>query len=205
MRHYLQEIGYTDTIIDVRSNRVRSLLGLSNLNEELTTEQAANKILSNSKLLKSKNTESLNPSNMLVNDAESSVLATFEFLNNQTDNGIIEGIKVDDDDYIDNETGTVGSDETEEVLNEFDMILNNRMDLNEHDLANWKSNGKKASSSHLCFTFLIVILFYLSFLVTKDVDIGELASLTETNNVIDCNTTLSTEVRKTWSQKYILK
>lgn len=30
---YLQEIGYTDTIIDVRSNRVRSLLGLNN-NEE---------------------------------------------------------------------------------------------------------------------------------------------------------------------------
>jgi len=26
----LQEIGYTDTIIDVRSNRVRSLLGLNN-------------------------------------------------------------------------------------------------------------------------------------------------------------------------------
>lgn len=43
------------------------------------------------------------------------------------------------------------------------------------------------------------------FPVTKDVDIGELASLTETNNVIDCNTTLNTEVRKTWSQKYILK
>ncbi len=28
LRQYLQEIGYTDTIIDVRSNRVRSLLGL---------------------------------------------------------------------------------------------------------------------------------------------------------------------------------
>jgi hypothetical protein len=27
---YLQEIGYTDTIIDVRSNRVRLLLGLNN-------------------------------------------------------------------------------------------------------------------------------------------------------------------------------
>lgn len=26
----MQEIGYTDTIIDVRSNRVRSLLGLNN-------------------------------------------------------------------------------------------------------------------------------------------------------------------------------
>lgn len=33
MFRYLQEIGYTDTIIDVRSNRVRSLLGLNN-NEE---------------------------------------------------------------------------------------------------------------------------------------------------------------------------
>lgn len=29
---YLQEIGYTDTIIDVRSNRVRSLLGLHDNN-----------------------------------------------------------------------------------------------------------------------------------------------------------------------------
>ena len=29
---YLKEIGYTDTIIDVRSNRVRSLLGLSDQN-----------------------------------------------------------------------------------------------------------------------------------------------------------------------------
>lgn len=27
---YLQEVGYTDTILDVRSQRVRSLLGLSN-------------------------------------------------------------------------------------------------------------------------------------------------------------------------------
>lgn len=29
IKRYLQEIGYTDTIIDVRSNRVRSLLGLN--------------------------------------------------------------------------------------------------------------------------------------------------------------------------------
>ena len=29
---YLKEIGYTDTIIDVRSNRVRSLLGLNDQN-----------------------------------------------------------------------------------------------------------------------------------------------------------------------------
>lgn len=156
LRHYLQEIGYTDTIIDVRSNRVRSLLGLSNLNEELTSEQAANKVLQ-SKLMKSKGKlESMNPANMLVNDAESSVLATFEFLNNQNDNGMIEGIKADDDDYIDNaEQGSVGNDETEEVLNEFDLILNNRMDINEHDLTNWKSSGK---------LFKLTLLFNIYFI-----------------------------------------
>lgn len=29
LRQYLQEIGYTDTIIDVRGNRVRQILGLN--------------------------------------------------------------------------------------------------------------------------------------------------------------------------------
>lgn len=34
LRQYLQEIGYTDRIIDVRSNRVRALLGLNNNDEQ---------------------------------------------------------------------------------------------------------------------------------------------------------------------------
>lgn len=34
LRQYLQEIGYTDTIIDVRASRVRSILGLNNANEQ---------------------------------------------------------------------------------------------------------------------------------------------------------------------------
>lgn len=34
LRQYLQEIGYTDRIIDVRSTRVRALLGLNNNQEQ---------------------------------------------------------------------------------------------------------------------------------------------------------------------------
>jgi striatin 1/3/4 len=34
LRQYLQEIGYTETIIDVRSNRVRLILGLNNNQQE---------------------------------------------------------------------------------------------------------------------------------------------------------------------------
>lgn len=63
--------------------------------------------------------------------------------------------------------------------------------------------GSQAVSCLPFYDYFVFNCFLFS--VTKDVDIGELASLTETNNVIDCNTTLSTEVRKTWSQKYILK
>lgn len=36
LRRYLQEIGYTDTIIDVRSNKVKTLLGLNNINNNNT-------------------------------------------------------------------------------------------------------------------------------------------------------------------------
>lgn len=36
---YLHEIGYTDTIIDVRSSRVRNLLGLNNNNNLSGVEQ----------------------------------------------------------------------------------------------------------------------------------------------------------------------
>jgi hypothetical protein len=32
LKQYLQEIGYTDTIIDIRSSRLRTLLGLKSLN-----------------------------------------------------------------------------------------------------------------------------------------------------------------------------
>lgn len=41
LRSYLQEIGYTDTIIDVRSNRVRAMLGLNNNNAANSAAQAA--------------------------------------------------------------------------------------------------------------------------------------------------------------------
>lgn len=78
----------------------------------------------------------------MVNDTESSVLATFEFLNNQSDNGIIEGLEVDVEDAIDHDSGSLENDESEDVLNEFDLVLNNRMDMNERDLPNWNQSGK---------------------------------------------------------------
>lgn len=139
LRHYLQEIGYTDTIIDVRSNRVRSLLGLSNQNEEVTNQQQQQQSQPAPKQnqFQTKRKKDYDPSNMMAYESESSVLATFEFLHNQNDE---ESNDVEDEDI----DGSLGPIETEEVLNEFDMILNNnRIELNEHDMK-WKpQNGIK--------------------------------------------------------------
>lgn len=135
MRQYLKEIGYTDTIIDVRSNRVRSLLGLSNFNEEYGSEQTTNKVLNQTQMAQIKKERKF--AKEAATDAESSVLATFDFLHNTTDNGMIEGID-DEEDVLDNDSGAMGG---EEVLNEFDMFINPGIDLPSSNLHSWKSNA----------------------------------------------------------------
>lgn len=119
---YLQEIGYTDTIIDVRSNRVRSLLGLgpsSNnnnnsdaLKEEVNgggasgTAAGAGSSSSDAAGVNSKRmsesqgrrapAKKIPPASLaeaIINDTEAAVMANFDFLAQE---GV--GIEVDDDD-----------------------------------------------------------------------------------------------------------
>lgn len=139
LRQYLQEIGYTDTIIDVRSNRVRSLLGLNNnlnhnnnnnLNNSVNeVHEGGNLNEMNSSVIKvGKNPQSSgkgarsggggsHPSTGMITDTEASVLATFEFLNDQrssanrsTGNHGSTGSsgEDDDDDGDEDEMGTDG-------------------------------------------------------------------------------------------------
>lgn len=100
LRQYLQEIGYTDTIIDVRSNRVRSLLGLNNnlnhtnnnlnnsvneVNEDGNLNDMNSSVIKIGKNPMSKGRQGPggHPSSGMITDSEASVLATFEFLNDQ--------------------------------------------------------------------------------------------------------------------------
>ncbi|XP_023234216.1 striatin-3-like isoform X2 [Centruroides sculpturatus] len=98
LRQYLQEIGYTDTIIDIRSARVRSLLGLNNnigdqdkqlnvvMNGDQTTKRA-NDV--HNRRIPGKKINSIAENTLM--DAEASVLATFDFLAS-------ENVDVDDED-----------------------------------------------------------------------------------------------------------
>lgn len=208
LRQYLQEIGYTDTIIDVRSNRVRSLLGLNNslsstiddpthlsADAQLASKATVNQIKSGTGT-QVRRVNQANATAGLVSDTEASVLATFEFLNDQRDGA--GGRGEDDEDDVDDEDD-MGEDldgsrpsfpmdvETEEVLAEFDFLNTHQQSPGNQKDVNWRN---------------------------RIPDIGELATLTM-NNESEMNgssgqnsslqNSLNTDFRKTWNPKYTLK
>ncbi|KFO33964.1 Striatin-3 [Fukomys damarensis] len=131
LRQYLQEVGYTDTILDVRSQRVRSLLGLSNSEPNGSVEtKNLEQILNGGESSKQKGQEIKRPSG--------DVLETFYFLENADDsdeeeeNDMIEGIPEGKDKHWVNKhkAGNEGltadlTDDlgTEEALKEFDFLV----------------------------------------------------------------------------------
>ncbi|XP_048732375.1 striatin-3-like isoform X6 [Ostrea edulis] len=116
LRQYLQEIGYTDTIIDVRSARVRSLLGLQAHAAESEAEGAqpaigqmngevsSKRVNDQSKARGKKVPASLVDSALL--DSEASVLATLDFLGQDG---------MEDDDNLSDEDDGLAADEESEV------------------------------------------------------------------------------------------
>lgn len=124
LRQYLQEIGYTDTIIDVRSNRVRSLLGLHDAggdakDENNRTNNAINggETAVNAATARRANNSSSGQDNTgqtsntrrgvattlaeeMMIDTEAAVMANFDFLSSE--------VEVDDDDEVMGDDGDDG-------------------------------------------------------------------------------------------------
>eukprot|EP00088_Acartia_fossae_P067130 TRINITY_DN8357_c1_g1_i11.p1 TRINITY_DN8357_c1_g1~~TRINITY_DN8357_c1_g1_i11.p1 ORF type:complete len:732 (-),score=183.25 TRINITY_DN8357_c1_g1_i11:347-2542(-) len=141
LRQYLQEIGYTDTIIDVRSNRVRSLLGLQQ--DEGETNQnvgvgadTTRRVPDNRRRWEGKQ----GGDDMLIS-TEESVMANFDFLSREDD--------IEDEDEVmaeENDDGfnpdamkaakkeemdklTINIDNSEQVLNEFKFLTQAEADV----------------------------------------------------------------------------
>ncbi|XP_047119397.1 striatin-3 isoform X2 [Schistocerca piceifrons] len=130
LRQYLQEIGYTDTIIDVRSNRVRALLGINNNaeNEEnqnnaavvtnVNGNESSNKRASESqgrrtpakKVAVTFSSQSAPPSltEAMILDTEAAVMSSFEFLAQ-------EEVDMDDDDDMSDDLDEAPDDEQDDV------------------------------------------------------------------------------------------
>jgi len=143
LRQYLQEIGYTDTIIDVRSARVRSLLGIQTQAGEndvdisnsilVNGEQQSNKRDSQGKRAGLKKIANFANNDALI-DTEEAVMKTFDFLN--------QGNVVEDDDDLSDENeeeGIAADDESEERLEKKGIKLKDKNEdiegLDENDPA----------------------------------------------------------------------
>ncbi|XP_004682016.1 PREDICTED: striatin-3 [Condylura cristata] len=215
LRQYLQEVGYTDTILDVRSQRVRSLLGLSNSEPNGSVEtKNLEQILNGGESPKQKGQEIKRPSG--------DVLETFNFFENADDsdeeeeNDMIEGIPEGKDKHrmnkhkIGNEglaADLTDDPDTEEALKEFDFLVN----------AEDGEGAGEARSSGDGTEWAEPITFPSgggkSFIMGSDdvllsvLGLGDLADLTVTNDA-DYSYDLPANkdaFRKTWNPKYTLR
>ncbi|XP_074605413.1 connector of kinase to AP-1 [Brevipalpus obovatus] len=208
LRQYLQEIGYTDSIIDVRSSRVRSLLGLINMRgpDENEDEAQANiKVTPDpdpskqQQITNDRRKQHHSPAMPVVSEAESSVLATLGFLEesarahgNTNYDQMNEDSEDDEEEDVANRTSLSLDSETENVLAEFDFLSSPRANKDEVSSC-WRpsSSGKDM------------------------VDMGDLAALTVTNESLDVNgsavgsddpqDSTGGEHRKQWSPRFSLK
>ena len=181
LRQYLMEIGYTDAIINIRSNRVRHLLGL-NINEDELNDNNQNNLDNKDDLNKKSSSKKFisqqNPAKFLATETEQSVDATIAFLKEQQamQNDNQDDI-IDSDDVIDSET--------EEVLNEFNF-------LSAHQSNTTVVNTVQSNQN-------------------KNLDIGELANITPNDEKLDNqqNIMLSqneiSEQMKELSKSFLLK
>ncbi|XP_035911056.1 striatin-4 isoform X1 [Anopheles stephensi] len=209
LRQYLQEIGYTDTILDIRSNRVRSLLGLNNnseqeenVNPNVNGGTESNKRASESQ---GRRTPAKKPSSVteaMILDSEAAVIANFEFLAR-------EDVEMSDDDDVSDEIDVVGDSEdtdmkttkrkakgstlnddmdaeADEVINELNPLTEgyNKTGIPRHPTIPGIGNDEEVDSS-----------------------LGELAQLTvnnETESAYDVSNSKE-PYRKTWNAKYTLR
>uniref|UniRef100_A0A4W4DX99 Striatin N-terminal domain-containing protein n=1 Tax=Electrophorus electricus TaxID=8005 RepID=A0A4W4DX99_ELEEL len=228
LRQYLQEVGYTDTILDVRSQRVRSLLGLSGSEQNGSVEtKNLDQILNGGESPAKRKGQDLkrNPGD---------VLETFNFLENADDSDEEEDEEGDITEDVSNRTNKqrmkkhkikVGNEglasdlpddpDTEEALKEFDFLVN----AEDGEGAGEARSSGDGTEWGECTRPLPEPLPFTSgggksFIMGSDdvlesvLGLGDLADLTVSNDEADYSYDLQANkdvFRKTWNPKYTLR
>uniref|UniRef100_A0A8C4V0Q6 Striatin n=1 Tax=Falco tinnunculus TaxID=100819 RepID=A0A8C4V0Q6_FALTI len=213
LRQYLQEVGYTDTILDVKSKRVRALLGLSsdasekeNRNQEPMVNGTEGQIKENAMIGKPELTDS------------ASLLETFKFLENAaadfSDEEDEEDIEGREKTIIDTATivrKRVLSDssedrDTEEALKEFDFLVTSDEGDGESrssgDGTDWVEALTFPPSSGKSF------IMGTDEALENELGLGELAGLTVANEADSLTYDIGNNkdaLRKTWNPKFTLR
>ncbi|KAI8042494.1 striatin-4 isoform X1 [Drosophila gunungcola] len=215
LRQYLAEIGYTDNIIDVRSNRVRSILGLNNnaehdgsggglgggLGSGTGGENLSPNINGNESNKRASETEGRHTPakkvqqsiDEIIVDTEAAVMANFEFL------------------------GATEMSDDDEISDDLEMVATDNDDT-DVKMAKRAKSGKDMLTEDLEADVGEQLLNDMN-LMTEEVDgslgLGELAQLTvnnESDGAYDANSKDGSGgsaggagYRKTWNAKYTLR
>lgn len=224
LRQYLQEIGYTDRIIDVRSTRVRALLGLNNNNADQDDNQNGGGINANESNKRASETQGrrtpakkAQPSSLaeaMMLDTEAAVMANLDFLSN-TD------VDMDDDDEMSDDVDIEPTDDIEDdvKLNKKDKMDNDLglgddvdaialevfNELNRLSEAEKKQDSKTEQADWNKTKRPIGINDEEN--VDSSLGLGELAQLTVNNDAESTYDIDSSKeaFRKTWNAKYTLR
>ncbi|KAM9569763.1 striatin-3-like [Salvelinus alpinus] len=219
LRQYLQEVGYTDTILDVRSQRVRSLLGLSSSEQNGSVENRnLDQILNGGE----------SPAKRKGHDMKRNpgdVLETFNFLENAEDSDEDDDEEGDLMEDIDSGKHTIkkhkikvgneglASDlpddpDTEEALKEFDFLVNSEDGegageaRSSGDGTEWAEPLPFPSGGGKSF------IMGSDDVLESVLGLGDLADLTVSNDAADYSYDLPANkdtFRKTWNPKYTLR
>lgn len=235
LRQYLQEIGYTDMIIDVRNLRVRSLLGLNNNAEQeenhngapVNGNEPSNKRARDNqgRRTPAKKAQPTSVAEAMLLDTEAAIMANFEFLSNVPD------VDMDDDDDM-SDADIDATDDTEDtkrkgksiILNEnmtddldadAEAVLNELNLLTETDekIAEARAQGDAGAewAQGVGFQTAGGPRSAMRLGDNENLDsalgLGELAQLTVNNDAETTYdiTTSKESFRKTWNAKYTLR
>uniref|UniRef100_A0A8C8MLK4 Striatin-3 n=1 Tax=Oncorhynchus tshawytscha TaxID=74940 RepID=A0A8C8MLK4_ONCTS len=224
LRQYLQEVGYTDTILDVRSQRVRSLLGLSGSEQNGSVENK------NLELILNGGESPAKPKGQDMKRNPGDVLETFNFLENTDDSDEDDDEEGDLMEDIDSGKHTIkkhkikvgneglASDlpddpDTEEALKEFDFLVNAE---DGEGAGEARSSGDGTEWDLACMAEPLPFPSGggKSFIIGSDdvlesfLGLGDLADLTVSNDEADYSYDLPANkdtFRKTWNPKYTLR
>jgi len=224
LRQYLQEIGYTDTIIDVRSNRVRSLLGLqqeeSETNENLGVGADTTRRVPDNR----RRWEGKQGGDEMLISTEESVMANFDFLSREDDIEDEDEVMAEESDDGFNPDAmkaakkeeidklSISIDNSEQVLNEFKFLTQGDSDVVDKGewggertgAGEWGVTGAPPAGQTGANNTGAAVQAE----ARNNLELGELEQLT-INNDNDLNydqlTAPKEAFRKTWSAKYTLR
>ncbi|CAG0880479.1 unnamed protein product [Cyprideis torosa] len=215
LRQYLQEIGYSDTIVDVRSSQVRALLGLNSGSGARKGESAINGGDSLGKggpgdastQRKGPGKKGTSLTEGLVLDAEASVMANMEFLSGEDGSGG-GGLEEEEEDSDEEEerggmTGGRKNDDGEQdsALGELALAIGEFSFLSETDGGGHHRGGRGVVSA------LSAPGSRRPLLGNEVEDLGDLATLSinnESENTYEMSGSKEA-FRKIWNAKYTLR